>query len=87
MAQGKALLGGHSKQQFLTNIDGLPPLQVHIVQRERKKKDSHNLHFHLKNLLASPLSPYCTACVLCCRAQQSLMCTDTPNSGHMVHDK
>lgn len=21
------------------------------------------------------------------RAQQSLMCTDTPNSGHMVHDK
>lgn len=26
-------------------------------------------------------------CVLLSRAQQSLMCTDTSNSGHMVHDK
>lgn len=41
MAQGKALLGGHSKQQFLTNIDGLPPLQVlykFTLFREREKK-------------------------------------------------
>lgn len=73
------------QSNFFTNTD------IHKqIYRHTQKHADITRQFHLKKMLAFPspsLSPYCTSLCLCSGAQQSLMCTDTPNSGHMVRDK
>lgn len=85
MGQGKALLGGRSEQ----SIAYIHTLMIHILV-QTDTNIQHNLtHPPQQNAgLPFPFLSLLTAhCFLRSGAQQSLMRTDTSNSGRMVHDK